>query len=216
MTRGELAIRASQTTARAAARESKSLNEAVSNRMDEGVARAEAESMIKPPEKLAKVAGEAADLDDLGFITGWLVDTLDNPTSISVDASDRRMHLAAGAGVLPSAVDAALSAQAGSSLEKMLCHQLAAAHSAAMKLAGRVGGGSVPIVEESRLANAAARMMQVFQEGLLTLQRLKTGGKQTMIVQHVQVSQGGQAVIAGSVKSKTEGGNIQRLGSGDR
>ena len=86
------------------------------------------------------------------------------------------MHLAAGAGVLPSAVDAALSAQARSSLEKMLCHQLAAAHSAAMTLVSRVGGGELPIVEESRLANAAARMMQVFQEGLLTLQKLKQVG----------------------------------------
>jgi hypothetical protein len=47
-------------------------------------------------------------------------------------------------------------------------------------------------VEESRLANAAARMMQVFQEGVLTLQKLKTGGKQTMVVQHVEVSHGGQ------------------------
>ena len=59
----------------------------------------------------------------------------------------------------------------------------------------------MPIVEESRLANAAARMMQVYQEGLLTLQKLKTGGKQTMVVQHVQVSDGGQAVIAASVES---------------
>ena len=47
--------------------------------------------------------------------------------------------------------------------------------------------------------------MQVFQEGLLTLQKLKTGGKQTMVVQHVQVSDGGQAVIAGSVKSGNKG-----------
>ena len=35
--------------------------------------------MSKPPEKLAKVAGEAADLDNPDFITGWLVDTLDRP-----------------------------------------------------------------------------------------------------------------------------------------
>ena len=45
-------------------------------------------------------------------------------------------------------------------------------------------------------------MMQVYQEGLLALQKLRSGGKQTVVVQHVQVSEGGQAVIAGSVKSK--------------
>jgi tetratricopeptide (TPR) repeat protein len=42
-------------------------------------------------------------------------------------------------------------------------------------------------------------MMQIYQEGLLTLQKLRTGGKQTVVVQHVQVSDGGQAVIAGSM-----------------
>lgn len=57
----------------------------------------------------------------------------------------------------------------------------------------------MPPIEEARLANAAARMMQIFQEGLLTLQRLKTGGRQTMIVQHVQVSDGGNALVAASV-----------------
>ena len=54
-------------------------------------------------------------------------------------------------------------------------------------------------VEMARLSNAAARAMQVYQEALLTLQKLRTGGKQTVVVQHVQVSEGGQAVVAGSV-----------------
>lgn len=201
MERGERAIWANAGAIRAAAKKPKTLNEAVANRMDERLARTEANTMVRPPEKFAKAAGEAANLEDLGFITAWLVDTLENPNSISVDASERRLHLAAGAGVLQSAVDAANSGCAENSLEKMLCHQMAAAHSAAMKLVGRVGGGGMPVVEESRLANAAARMMQVFQEAFLALQKLKTGGKQTMVVQHVQVSDGGQAVIAGNVRS---------------
>jgi hypothetical protein len=81
----------------------------------------------------------------------------------------------------------------------MLCHQLAAAHSAAMKLVGRVGGGGMPIVEESRLANAAGRMMQIFQEGVLTLQRLKTRRQTDDDRPHVQVSDGGNALVAASV-----------------
>jgi hypothetical protein len=36
-------------------------------------------------------------------------------------------------------------------------------------------------------------------QGLLTLQKLRTGGKQTVVVQHVQVSEGGQ--VTGSVAS---------------
>jgi len=55
--------------------------------------------------------------------------------------------------------------------------------------------------EMARLSNAAARMMQVYQEALLTLQKLRTGGKQTFLVQHVQVAEGGQAVIAGNMKA---------------
>jgi hypothetical protein len=53
----------------------------------------------------------------------------------------------------------------------------------------------------ARLSNAAARMMHVYQEAFLALQKIRTGGKQTVVVQHVQVSEGGQAVITGSVKS---------------
>jgi hypothetical protein len=62
----------------------------------------------------------------------------------------------------------------------------------------------MPPVEQVRLTNAGARMMQAYQELLLTLQKLRTGGKQTVVVQHVRVS-GGQAVIAGNVKAGTGG-----------
>jgi acyl-CoA thioesterase FadM len=55
----------------------------------------------------------------------------------------------------------------------------------------------LPSVEAARLTNAAARMMRVYQEAFLTLQKIRTGGKQTVVVQHVQVSDGGQAVVAG-------------------
>lgn len=47
----------------------------------------------------------------------------------------------------------------------------------------------------SRLTNAAARLMTVYQDGLVTIQRLRSGGNQTVTVQHVQVNDGGQAVI---------------------
>ena len=57
-------------------------------------------------------------------------------------------------------------------------------------------------VEMARLSNAAARAMQSYRESFLTLQKLRTGGKQTVVVQHVQVSPGGQAVVAGSVASR--------------
>ena len=57
----------------------------------------------------------------------------------------------------------------------------------------------LPPVERARLTNAAARMFEVYQSGCLTLQKLKTRGKQRVLVQHVNVGAGGQALVAGPV-----------------
>jgi 2-succinyl-5-enolpyruvyl-6-hydroxy-3-cyclohexene-1-carboxylate synthase len=198
MEQGELAIRAHLKATRAAAKKPSSLNEAVSNRMDEVLARKDAETLLKPPEDMVRSCGEAIRPQ---FRLDQIVDTLQSPNMIGIVASEHRLDLAAcvGSRVAESAVDAAQSAQAGNSLEKMLCHQMAAIHRAAMKLIARSLDKSEVPVEMARLSNAAARAMQVYQEGLLTLQKIRTGGKQTVIVQHVQVSEGGKAVIAGSL-----------------
>jgi hypothetical protein len=197
---GERAIRAHLKATRAATKKSGSLSEAVSYRMDEVLARKDAETMVKRPENLVRACGEAIRPD---FRLSQIVDTLQEPNMIGVVASEHRLDLAAcvGSRVAELAVDAAQSAQAENSLEKMLCHQMAAAHRAAMKLLDTSLNRSLPPVEMVRLSNASARMMQIYQEAVLTLQKLRTGGKQTVVVQHVQVSEGGQAVIAGSVAS---------------
>lgn len=49
--------------------------------------------------------------------------------------------------------------------------------------------------EACRCLNTAARLMSTFQDGLVTLQRRRTGGKQVVTVQHVNVESGAQAVI---------------------
>lgn len=91
---------------------------------------------------------------------------------VGIGASEHRLDLAAcvGSRVAESAVDAAQSALAGNSLEKMLCHQMAAVHRAAMKLVARSLDMHDEPVEMARLSNTAAPAMQVYQEGLLTLQ----------------------------------------------
>ncbi|MGK7871423.1 hypothetical protein [Falsiroseomonas sp. E2-1-a20] len=55
-------------------------------------------------------------------------------------------------------------------------------------------------IEAARMARAAARVLECSQRGALTLDRLRNGGRQTVTVQHVTVQEGGQAVIAGTVK----------------
>jgi hypothetical protein len=143
----------------------------------------------------------------------WIRDTLkERPDMLNAEASMARLELTAVAGTLAMAVDAAESVRAANSLERMLAHQMATAHKIAMTMAAKAGDFASSIkswdsharqqvqsIEAARMAGAAARMMETFQRGALTLERLRNGGKQTVVVQHVAVSDGGQAVVAGTV-----------------
>lgn len=143
------------------------------------------------------------------------IETLrEGATRIAEDASIRRtdLLLQPSFNALALAIDAADSIGAANSLEKMLAHQMAVAHEASLRLMDRAlayeaGGRHMregDSVEACRLTNASARLMSVFQDGLLTLQKLRTGGNQTVTVQHVNVAAGAQAVI----------GNVQTGGDG--
>jgi hypothetical protein len=132
----------------------------------------------------------------------WIANTLANGDAVAEEASIRRTDLLFQASLKAVAlgVDAADSIKAENSLEKMLAHQLAFAHEASMRIMGEAMTNIRPYnrpdsVELTRLTNAAARLMSVYQDGLLTLQRLRSGGNQTVTVQHVHVNEGGQAVI---------------------
>lgn len=70
-----------------------------------------------------------------------------------------------------------------------------------MRLLERSATPNLPPGEVARFTNAAARMMDVYQAGCLTLQKLKTRGTQRVLVQYQQVNvgDGGQAVVAGRI-----------------
>jgi len=152
------------------------------------------------------------------------IDTVrQHPDMLVADASRQRMELADRANVLQLGLDAAATVQARNSTERMLMHQMAAAHVAAMELQAearalmrtykRTGYEHQHLsVEAGRLMNASARMMDSYQRGMLTLERIRSGGRQTVVVQHVNVSDGGQAVVAGQVKTKTK--QCRRRGNG--
>jgi hypothetical protein len=135
---------------------------------------------------------------------------------IAEDASIRRTDLLMQPSfdAVAMGIDAAESIQAGNSIEKMLAHQMAVAHEAAMRMMDRglsyEHGKPGDQVEACRCINAAARLMGAFNDAALTIQRLRTGGSQTVTVrhQHVTVAQGGQAVI-GNVQA----GGHKRRGS---
>jgi hypothetical protein len=142
------------------------------------------------------------------------IDTVERPDAVTAEASMDRLNLADdGIQCVAMAVDAAETIQAANSIEKMMAHQLAAAHKLAMTFAAKArslieedGAGwhrqeGIYAVEAARVANASARMMDAFQKGTLALHKLRTGGKQVVTVQHVNVSDGGQAIVAGGINS---------------
>lgn len=117
------------------------------------------------------------------------------PSMVSIDASIARIDLAERAGVFDLAFDAAETIGAKDAIEQMLAHQMAAAHKSAMTLLAR-SAAIRDTVEQARLANAAARLMDAYQKAMLALWKVRTGGRQVVTVQHVQVASGGQAVVA--------------------
>ena len=145
----------------------------------------------------------------------YFVDTVrKSPNLLAAAASKERMDLADRAKALNLAVDAAETIQPRNSLEKMLAHQLAAAHAHAMKLLAKShawarGNSQAHSVEAARLAGAAARMMDSYQRGLLALDRLRNGGRQVVTVQHVTVADGGRAVVTGRVAAG-DGGRARK------
>ena len=177
--------------------------------------------------------GAGGELIDREKVGSHLVDTVAHPDYVTAEASRDRLALASQAGSLSLALDAADTIQAQDSLEKMLVHQMAVLHHGVMRAAARMnkeldaaGGTAIDAagdkrdltagereaanVRACRLAGAISRMSATCQQGLLTLQRKRTGGNQHVTVKHihqqVNVTQGGQAVGAGDkVMSRTRG-----------
>jgi hypothetical protein len=181
------------------------------------------ETHVTDPQK-AGHGGELVVATQEAFVnaSGLLNTVHGSPDMLNATASRDRLELASAAGALTLGVDAAETIRARNSLEKMLAHQMAAAHSLAMTFVARaadlmrrpdffatnqlwVPANQVLSVEASRLATTAARLMGAYQDGWMAQERCRRGGKQTVKVvhvhQHVAVGPGAQAVVAGSMKT---------------
>lgn len=141
-----------------------------------------------------------------------------SPDMLNADASLDRLELLGGVNAMALGTDMSESVKARGSLEKALAHQIGACHAMALrfleKSAGQLGQVAtwnnvsrqqVASIEASRLANAATRLLEAHARAALTLQRLRAGGRQTLVVQHVHVDSGGQAVVAGQIKNQRKG-----------
>jgi hypothetical protein len=150
------------------------------------------QGMAKAKE-VSQANGEAVPLSTENFIH----DTLTVPDLSAVEASFDRSRLLTeqGADVAAMALDVANTIQARDSSEKMLAHQLAALHKVGMEMIGSVVPHSQDAAIQNRRLNAAVRCMTAYQQGLLTLRKLRLGGHQRISIQHIQVREGGQAIV---------------------
>ena len=138
-------------------------------------------------------------------------DVLTTPDLPAVEATlDRnRLLLQDGFDVAAMAVDAALSIQASNSLEKMLAHQLAAAHKQTMELMGVVSCQPNADAQVKRIS-AAVRCMAIYQQGMLALHKIRHNGQQQITVQYVNVSQGNPAVIGDIERNGGQGWSLNQ------
>jgi len=168
-------------------------------------------------------AGEVMPVDgEFGDGELALKNTLDNPDWTTIDASHTRMERLLDAQCLETGIDASESINAQNSLEKMLAHQMATCHDKAMKIMGKLDSEiynfdnrfreQPDTIELQRLGNTAVRLMKCFQDGLLAIQKVRTGGKQIIQHQHVNVNNSGQAVVAANMKTggKNTGGDDEK------
>jgi hypothetical protein len=174
----------------------------------------EAEAALALPE--APVRGTGGEFVPQGVALAekpGIVALVRDPDWTHLHASEERIDLAAGARAFDLAAATADDVGAQNDTERMLTHQLAASHVAAMRCfesmynerekADRhpsLDARAKLLGESARFGQLAARFMDTYQRGLQTLAKLRTGNRQTVTVihQHVMVA-GGQVAVAGAV-----------------
>jgi hypothetical protein len=131
-----------------------------------------------------------------------LVNTLNDPTVAAAEASHHRTDLVTSLGndIAAMALDASDTISASNSLEKMLAHQMAALHEAGMQMFRRAN-----LMEDHAVAakcmGAGVKACTAYQGALTTLDKIRGDKRQHIVVQHVNVGAGGQAVV-GNVNTK--------------
>jgi hypothetical protein len=86
-------------------------------------------------------------------------------------------------------------------IEAMLATQMAAVHNATMTYAQRLNQADT-VTQQDSAARAFNNLAKTFTAQVEALKRYRTGGRQNIVVQHVNVADGGQAIV----------GNIDRGG----
>jgi hypothetical protein len=90
-------------------------------------------------------------------------------------------------------------------LEAMLAAQMAATHMATMTFARRLANVE-NIPQQDSAERAFNKLARTFTTQMEALKRYRTGGEQKVTVQHVSVSEGGQAIVGNVTRASTETG----------
>jgi len=159
------------------------------------------------------VGGEIAPKPTLWAKAAHYKDTAQSPSLVTAEASRARLDLASEAKVLETTLDLCETVGVENSAERMLAGQMALMHRLIMKTGQRADEACERLegvvraqdreaytVQLNRLVGTMARASSEFQNGLLTLNKIRSGGKQNITVTHVQntqVNSGGQAVVTG-------------------
>jgi len=80
-------------------------------------------------------------------------------------------------------------------IEGMLAVQMVGVHNLAMETLKRAMLGGQSFDGKDVNVSQATKMMRVFVAQMEALKKYRTGGEQKMIVEHVHVNEGGQAIV---------------------
>ena len=147
--------------------------------------------LLRPQEALQTGAGGEI-IPPVSMGLQGLETIIREPDLLNLGASSQRMDLVEKAGVLELALETSHLCGTKGPVQKMLTHQLAAAHKRALELMTESAQTKDADIA-CKKAKVAAKMMDAFSRAALTLQRLQTGASQVVTVQHVQIN--GPAVV---------------------
>lgn len=102
------------------------------------------------------------------------------------------------------ALQAQAEMQPADAMESRLVNQMTALHTQGMELLRLAGYQDMKCHAEHYL-KYAVKLFRLHNETLETFTRYRRGGEQRVTVQHVNVSNGGQAVVAGTIDKSRDG-----------
>jgi hypothetical protein len=136
---------------------------------------------------------EALGTVSIDFVNGLLSQLADaSSQGRSIDESGLNFMLAVVKGIKPK-----------DQLEAMLAAQMAAIHLATLTFARRLAHVE-NIPQQDSAERALNKLARTYATQMETLKRYRTGGEQKVTVQHVSVSEGGQAIVGNVTQAARE------------